>query len=54
MWAAHSGERTNFSISETPAAKAKKKPSGPEIMTFPRKKHWQKLPGCLIRLSVPG
>lgn len=37
MWAAHSGERTNFSISETPAAKAKKKPSGPEIMAFPEK-----------------
>lgn len=54
MWAAHSGERKNFTISETPAAKAKKKSSGPEDLMTLQKKHWQKLPGCLIRLSVPG
>ena len=58
MWAAHSGERTNFSISETPAAKAKKKPSGPEIMTFPEKSTgWSCQVAsldCLCQAELPG
>lgn len=35
LGAAHTRRMTNFSISQTPAAWAKRNPSGPEIVTSP-------------------